>query len=347
MSEITKDFIKFIAEVFALLLIFSVIFSPQGVATNTLNYFVFAEPILLQNYIASAMTIGSQVKGDFYSDIKLTSGLPHTIKIFFQGGIPYISVTPAQEVFMRTTFAKNNPTPIMTTCSVSEGEIKLPAKAGTTVIVEKTIENNNCKLTLTLGAGVVSPSTSSNLPCDDVTQVVPNGECSLGDPPKYCDNGNLIDKCSQCGCPGGYVCTDSEECFNGGTLSVYAFANNAPIKANVAIGLGDVNWDGIVNDTDVWYYNTNNPNRCFGTSLGNPNWNIDCDMNLDNKIDMADIGIVNSQYDKTIPIKTTQFSMPLSAGAYALRAKYSDQIKNNNSVVITKGEKTIVDFNFP
>ena len=42
MAEITKDFIKFIAEVITLLIIFSVIFSPGGIASTTFNYFVFA-----------------------------------------------------------------------------------------------------------------------------------------------------------------------------------------------------------------------------------------------------------------------------------------------------------------
>jgi hypothetical protein len=31
--------------------------------------------------------------------------------------------------------------------------------------------------------------------------------------PKYCDNGNLIDKCSLCGCPEDYVCdTGTDSC---------------------------------------------------------------------------------------------------------------------------------------
>ena len=154
MSEITKDFIKFVAEVFALLIIFSVVFSPEGIATSTFNYFVFAEPILLQNYIASAITVGSQANGDFYSSIKLTSGLPHTIKFFFNNGKPYVSVIPSQEVLSGTTYTDTEPTPIITNCGITKQEIKLPKRADQTLRIEKIVENNNCRLILTVGSSV-------------------------------------------------------------------------------------------------------------------------------------------------------------------------------------------------
>jgi len=210
MVEITKDFIKFVAEVIALLIIFSVVFSPEGIASNTFNYFVFAEPILLQNYIASAMTVGSQVRGEFYSDIKLTSGLPHTVKILFKGGIPYVNVIPVQEAFLKTKFTPIEPVPIITSCSISEQEIKLPKKAGQVLRVEKIFENGKCKLILTLEAGLIPPP--GNLSCSDGTL---HGKCAFHNAPKYCDNGRLIDKCSICGClPGGYACNvTTENCY--------------------------------------------------------------------------------------------------------------------------------------
>ncbi len=60
--------------------------------------------------------------------------------------------------------------------------------------------------------------------CSDGT---PYGECKTSDPPRYCDNGYLIDNCVKCGCPTGYDCetggensgsclgTDPRECSDG------------------------------------------------------------------------------------------------------------------------------------
>jgi hypothetical protein len=49
---------------------------------------------------------------------------------------------------------------------------------------------------------------STNNTCNDGTSY---GSCSVNKP-KYCDNGNLIYKCSQCGCPDGYECKSNETC---------------------------------------------------------------------------------------------------------------------------------------
>ncbi len=53
---------------------------------------------------------------------------------------------------------------------------------------------------------------SANEKCEDGACVqeecpdgTPCGECST-DKPKYCDNGNLIEKCSSCGCSSGLIC---------------------------------------------------------------------------------------------------------------------------------------------
>ncbi len=152
---------------------------------------------------------------------------------------------------------------------------------------------------------------------------------------------------------GNGVCESGEDISNcpadclANNLEVFAFENSIPVGAMVAIGLGDVNWDGVVNDNDIWFFNTtHNPNSCFNTAPGHANWNIDCDMNLDNRVNALDQGIVNGAYGNTIPIFTTTFATDLAAGTYELRAKYKNQIQNNTSVVILPGEKTTVYFNF-
>jgi hypothetical protein len=152
MAEIVKDFVKFIAEVVALLIIFSVLFGPKGMASNTFNYFTFAEPILIQNYISSAMSIASELPGEYTSVVKLTTDEPHTIRVFFQGGVPYVNVIPAIESFIKTDYATINPTPITTDCTVKEMTVTLPKKSAQKLTVEKYFVGDKCILTLTSGA---------------------------------------------------------------------------------------------------------------------------------------------------------------------------------------------------
>ena len=49
--------------------------------------------------------------------------------------------------------------------------------------------------------------------CSDGT---PYGECS-SDKPKYCDDGNLVDKCDICGCDSGYRCRGDGTCYRPST----------------------------------------------------------------------------------------------------------------------------------
>lgn len=45
--------------------------------------------------------------------------------------------------------------------------------------------------------------------CKDGT---PYDECSTTQPPKYCDEGTIVDKCTPCGCPGGEACNADGTC---------------------------------------------------------------------------------------------------------------------------------------
>ena len=58
-------------------------------------------------------------------------------------------------------------------------------------------ENNKCV------------SVSQLQTCSDGT---PYGQCSPTKP-KYCDNGNLVDRCDICGCPSGYSCQENGKCY--------------------------------------------------------------------------------------------------------------------------------------
>ncbi|KYK24449.1 hypothetical protein AYK26_06790 [Euryarchaeota archaeon SM23-78] len=63
--------------------------------------------------------------------------------------------------------------------------------------------------------------------CSDNT---PYGQCSATQP-LYCDNGNLINRCSTCECPVSYICQVNESC-----------------RASI---LGDLNNDGVVDISDL------------------------------------------------------------------------------------------------
>ena len=154
--EITKDFIKFVAEVVALLVIFSVSLGEQGIISNTFNYMNFAEPIMLQNYISSSISAGSQTPGDYYSNVKTSSNLPHEVKLFYKDGKPYVNVI-ASSGFSRTNFVPNDPTPIITDCKVKEMDITLPEKAGQDVMVSKYTDSDGaCTFYVTVGSGLAA-----------------------------------------------------------------------------------------------------------------------------------------------------------------------------------------------
>jgi len=59
-------------------------------------------------------------------------------------------------------------------------------------------------------SGAQNPPSNTTIPqtCSDGTAY---GSCS-SILPKYCDNGNLISKCSQCGCPETLTCQSDGTC---------------------------------------------------------------------------------------------------------------------------------------
>jgi hypothetical protein len=127
-----------------------------------------------------------------------------------------------------------------------------------------------------------------------------------------------------------------------GTLDVYAFAGGNPAIANVALRLGDVNWDGVIDSTDF-----NICNAIFGSYAGAPDWNLDCDVEISGTIDISDLSIIGNLANQgTVYENQTQFSVSVPAGTYKLRAKYDNQVRNNLNVVVNAGQTTRVDFNF-
>jgi hypothetical protein len=149
LMKITADFIKFVAEVIILIMLLSVVFGEEGIASNTYNYMTFAEPKMLQDYISSAFTAGGQAVGDFSVNVK-TTGQPHKIDVYYENGIAYVHVTPAIKTYLKTTYAAIDPEPIATDCYVKEKSLQLPDKLIITITVKKTFEAGRCILDVTI-----------------------------------------------------------------------------------------------------------------------------------------------------------------------------------------------------
>lgn len=58
--------------------------------------------------------------------------------------------------------------------------------------------------------------------------------------------------------------------------------------------LGDVNRDGVIDDTDLLCLK-----NAYGSKPSDPNWNPDCDLNGDGKVDIYDVVIASSHYGLT------------------------------------------------
>jgi len=73
-------------------------------------------------------------------------------------------------------------------------------------------------------------------------------------------------------------------------------ADNTFIDGEVYVKIsGDVNGDKVV---DV--YDFSDLGKAYGSELGDPNWNQDCDFNRDNKVDASDLLDLSENYGKTI-----------------------------------------------
>jgi len=59
--------------------------------------------------------------------------------------------------------------------------------------------------------------------------------------------------------------------------------------------MGDINRDGVIDDADK-----NLVGMAFGSKPGDPNWNPDCDLNGDGKVDVLDMTLFGAHYGLTI-----------------------------------------------
>jgi hypothetical protein len=161
MSEVVKDFIKFIAEVIFLLAVFSIIFDPEkGIVSNTFNILNYAEPILLQNYLSSAIRTASYTPGNVSISIR-TSGLPYIINMYKENDIMYllIDMSEVNKNLLKTKFADLTPTTIISDCIISEQKVRFEKGITQTVTMEKIdCLNNPCKIRVCAGKTCSPPN---------------------------------------------------------------------------------------------------------------------------------------------------------------------------------------------
>ena len=90
-------------------------------------------------------------------------------------------------------------------------------KQSTTTITEETTTSSSTTTTISETTSTTTlPESTTTEPTTTITiqtcsDGTPYGECS-STKPKYCDNGNLIDKCSSCGCSSGQECENDGSC---------------------------------------------------------------------------------------------------------------------------------------
>lgn len=99
------------------------------------------------------------------------------------------------------------------------------------------------------------------------------------------------------------------------TLDCRAFLYVIPTKAEVTVidsdfhALGDVNWDGVIDEYDLDLVKA-----AMFSIPGDPNWNPDCDLNGDGKVDVTDLLIAIGHVGETAPSYYTPFTAEVSEG---------------------------------
>jgi hypothetical protein len=240
MTTTIKDFIRFVAGVIVALMIFMVVFAPEGIASNTFNYLTYAEPILLQDWLSTAMTVGTNSPGEFVTSIR-TSGNPYTIEIYKTADTPYISILLPQEEYLKTKFAKVEPIPVITDCEITDQRIELQKNLVQTITVRKFIKDSSCIINVTTSGITAEPQPQPPPPpppsCD-CTDWMAIGPC--GEPPCTPDEVKFIRSCDPLGCDpedgmGEFQCIFNASCAPGFDFSISVDPDNGMVNRDLSI----------------------------------------------------------------------------------------------------------------
>jgi len=144
MSEIVKDFIKFVAEVILVILILATLFGDNGVISNTANFLTYAEPTLIKDYLATALTVGGYAPGKFSSTLN-TSGRAYDIKLYKDNNVQMVFVDVNEKNLINTQFSKLTPSKILVNCVIDDQTIHISQGLLSRITVANSLEEG-CKL---------------------------------------------------------------------------------------------------------------------------------------------------------------------------------------------------------
>ena len=123
-------------------------------------------------------------------------------------------------------------------------------------------------------------------------------------------------------------------------LEVHAFDSSKEVSANVTIidkdfhKMGDINWDGVIDQIDLELFNESYPGE----------YNPEADLDEDGDVDYNDLFILSSNYGKTSPSYTTPFNLAISLGNCILNAVYANEVQTKTLNITS--ELTKVNFTF-
>ena len=110
------------------------------------------------------------------------------------------------------------------------------------------------------------------------------------------------------------------------TLNVKAYRYVFPVKATVMVvdndfwAMGDVNRDGYID-----LYDIEKIKALFGKREGDPDFDLDCDLNGDGVINIFDAVRCGRNQGKTAPEYATPFTTEVAVGKCALYGRYKAQ----------------------
>jgi len=120
------------------------------------------------------------------------------------------------------------------------------------------------------------------------------------------------------------------------TLDLKAVLYIIPVEATVKVideafhRMGDVDWNGVIDGADL-----ERIRAAFGSTPGSPNWDPECDLNGDGKVDLRDLVICSSNQGKTAPEFKTPSTVEIAAGRTILIGTFRGQTLRRDTTITT------------
>lgn len=115
---------------------------------GSLDYAQYAEPIIIQNAVARAITVASYSPDYFNIEID-SSGKAHYLTIKKEtDGIYYIHIKPSQSSEAKTSYIEADPLPMISRCTITEIEKSLGE--ATKIYVVKELTDSGCNIEVSI-----------------------------------------------------------------------------------------------------------------------------------------------------------------------------------------------------